>query len=93
MAKAWSSTHSVTTSTCGNWRILSSTGSSEGALFPFTGTTFNWGSNEVKKEATRSWKPLNTLSVTTRAIVATATPNTEMALMRLMAWVLFFEKR
>ena len=48
---------------------------------------------EVKKEATRSWKPLNTESVTTRAIVATATPTTEMALMTLMAWVDFFEKR
>ena len=58
-----------------------------------TGVTFSCGSKEVKKEATRSWKPLNTLSVTTRAIVATATPTTEMPLMTLMAWVDFFEKR
>ena len=43
--------------------------------------------------ATRSWKPLNTLRVTTRAMVATATPTTEMALMTLMALVDFFEKR
>ena len=57
------------------------------------GTTFSWGSKEVKKEATRSWKPLKTLRVTTRAIVATATPTTEMALMTLMALVDFFEKR
>ena len=47
----------------------------------------------MKKEATRSWKPLNTLIVTTKAIVATATPTTEMPLMTLMAWVDFFEKR
>jgi hypothetical protein len=40
-----------------------------------------------------SWKPLNTLSVTTKAIVVTATPTTEMALMMLMACVDFFEKR
>jgi len=40
-----------------------------------------------------SWNPLNTLSVTTKAIDATATPMTEMALMTLMAWVDFLEKR
>ena len=36
---------------------------------------------------------MNTLKVTTRAIVATATPNTEMPLMTLMALVDFLEKR
>ena len=70
-----------------------STGSSAGAVFPSTGTTFSCGSKAVKKVATRSWKPLNTLSVTTSAIVATATPMAEMALMMLMAFVLFLENR
>ena len=60
---------------------------------PLTGDTFSCGSNVVKNEATRSWNPLNTLNVTTRAIVAMATPTALMALMMLMACVLFFEKR
>jgi hypothetical protein len=68
-------------------------GSSAGALLPLTGTTFNCGSIWVKKDATRSWKPLNTDRVTTKAIVATATPITEMPLITLMAWVDFLEKR
>ena len=68
-------------------------GSSAATVLPFKGTTFSCGSKEVKKDATKSWKPLNTLIVTTKAIVATATPMTEMPLMTLMAWVDFFEKR
>ena len=69
------------------------TGSSAATVLPSAGVTFNCGSNEVKNVATRSWKPLNTESVTTNAIVATATPMTEMALITLMACVDFFEKR
>ena len=68
-------------------------GSSAATVFPATGWIFSCGSKEVKNEATRSWKPLNTESVTTKAIVATATPTTEMALITLMACVDFFEKR
>ena len=93
MARALSSTVSVATSTCGSWRISVRMGSSAGAVFPCVGVTFSCGSKAVKNEATISWKPLNTLSVTTRAIVATATPMTDMALMMLMTFVLFFEKR
>ena len=40
-----------------------------------------------------SLKPLNTLSVQSRAIVAKATPNAEIAEMILMALWLFLEKR
>ncbi len=58
-----------------------------------TGTTLSCGSKLVKSEATRSWKPLKTLRTMTRAIVATATPITEIELMTLMTCVLFFEKR
>ena len=47
----------------------------------------------MKRVATRSWNPLNTESVTTKAIVAMATPNTEMAEIRLMTFVDFFENR
>ena len=93
MASAWSSTHSVATSICGSWRIFVSIGSSAATVLPSAGITFSWGSNDVKKVATRSWKPLNTESVTTSAIVATATPITEMALITLMACVDFFENR
>ena len=85
--------HSVATSTCGSSRICVSFGSSAATTLPLTGVTFSCGSNDVRNEATRSWKPLNTLSVTTKAIVATATPTTEMPLMTLIAWVDFFEKR
>ena len=47
----------------------------------------------VKNDATRSWKPLNTLSTMTSAIVATATPVMEMTEIMFMALVLFFENR
>ena len=60
---------------------------------PCAGTTSICGSKAVSNDATRSWKPLNTLSVTTNAMVATATPTALMALMRLMTCVLFLEKR
>ena len=60
---------------------------------PFTGVILSCGSICVNSEATISWNPLNTLSVTTNAIEATATPTTEMPLMTLMAWVDFLEKR
>ena len=69
------------------------TASSAAATLPFTGTTSSCGSKLVKNEATRSWKPLNTLSTMTRAIVATATPTIEMMDMTFMALVLFFENR
>ena len=62
-------------------------------VLPLAGMTFSWGSMAVKNEATRSWKPLNTDMVQTRAIVATATPQTEIAEMTLMAWCDFLEKR
>ena len=55
--------------------------------------TFSCGSKLVKKVATRSWKPLNTERVTTSAIVATATPITEMLLITLMTCVDFFENK
>ena len=93
MASAISSTDSVATSTSGNWRISVSTGSSLGASFPSTGTTFSCGSNCVKNVATRSWKPLNTLSTMISAIVATTTPAIEIIEITLMAFVDFFEKR
>ena len=70
-----------------------SAGSSAGAVLPTAGATLSCGSKAVKSDATRSWKPLKTLSVTTRAIVATATPTMLMPLITLMACVLFFEKR
>ena len=54
MAIAWSSTLSIATSTSGSVRIFSRMGSSEGAVFPFTGTTLSCGSKEVKNVATRS---------------------------------------
>ena len=92
-ARAWSSTHSVATSTSGRVRIRCSTGSSAGAVFPCAGTTSICGSNAVRNDATKSWNPLNTLSVTTSAIVATATPTALMPLIRLITCVLFFEKR
>ena len=47
----------------------------------------------MKKLATRSWKPLNTDKTMTRAIVATATPMTEIREITLMACVFFLEKR
>ena len=47
----------------------------------------------VKKEATRSWNPLNTDMVHTKANVAMATPHTEIAEMMLMVWCDFLEKR
>lgn len=93
MASAMSSTVSVATSTSGRCLIRVSTGSSAGAVLPTAGVTLSCGSKAVNSDATRSWKPLNTLSVTTRAIVATATPTTLTPLITLMAWVLFFENR
>ena len=93
MASAWSFTHSDATSTSGSFLTFCSSGSSAGAVFPSAGTSSICGSKDVKNDATRSWKPLNTLSVTTRAIVATATPTALMQLMMFMACVLFFEKR
>ena len=74
-------------------RRAASLGSSEGMVFPLAGVTFSGGSMAVKKEATRSWNPLNTDIVQTRAIVAKATPHTEIAEMTLMAWCDFLEKR
>ena len=88
-----SSTDSVATSTSGNCRSSVSTGSSLATVFPSTGTTFSCGSNCVKNDATMSWKPLNTLSTMTSAMVATATPTIEITEMMLMALVDFFEKR
>ena len=93
MANAWSSTLSVATSTSGSARIFASMGSSAGAVFPFAGTTSICGSNAVRNDATRSWKPLNTLNVMTSAAVAMATPTALMPLIRLITCVLFFEKR
>ena len=60
---------------------------------PLAGTTLICGSKAVKNDATRSENPLNPLSTTTIAIVATATPITDMALMMFIACVLFLEKR
>jgi hypothetical protein len=88
-----SSTDSVATSTSGRRRIFVSTGSSLGTAFPSTGTTFSCGSNCVKNDATRSWKPLNTLSTMMSAVVATMIPAIEIIEMTLMAFVDFFEKR
>ena len=68
-------------------------GSSAGAVFPVVGSTCSCGSKLVNSVATRSWNPLNTDSVTTNAIVATATPTTEMPEIRLMTFVDFFENR
>ena len=62
-------------------------------VLPVAGLTSSCGSKAVKSEATKSWKPLKTLNVTTSAIVATATPTTEMPLITLMAFVDFLEKR
>ena len=84
---------SVATSTVGSVRIFCSVGSSAGAVLPCAGTTSICGSKAVRNDATRSWKPLNTLSVTTSAIVATATPTALMPLIRLITCVLFFENR
>ena len=92
MASAWSSTTSVAIATSGSCLIFVSTGSSAGAVFPLVGTISICGSKLVKNDATRSWKPLNTLSTMTNAIVATATPTTEMADITLMALVDFLEK-
>ena len=92
-ARAMSSKVSVAMATSGRRRISVSTGSSAGTVLPCTGTTFSCGSKLVKKLATRSWKPLNTLSTMTSAMVATATPMTEISEMMLMAWVFFLEKR
>lgn len=83
----------MATSTCGMCFTLVSTGSSAGTVLPVAGQIFSCGSNDVKSVATKSEKPLKPLSTTTRAVVATATPITEMPLMMLMACVLFFEKR
>ena len=54
-------------------------------VLPLASDTFSWGSNAVKSPATRSLKPLKTLSTHTKAMVATATPTTETMLMMLMA--------
>ena len=89
-AKAMSSKVSVAMATSGRRRISVSTGSSAGTVLPCTGTTFSCGSKLVKKLATRS---LNTLSTMTSAMVATATPMTEISEMMLMACVFFLEKR
>ena len=88
-----SSKVSVATSICGSFLILYSAGSSAATDFPVTGTTLSCGSKLVKKLATRSWKPLNTDMTMTRAMVATATPMTEIMEMTFMAWVFFLEKR
>ena len=47
----------------------------------------------MKYVATRSEKPLKTLSTTTNAIVATMTPTTLMDEIMLMTLVFFLEKR
>ena len=62
-------------------------------VFPWDGVTFSCGSMAVKNEATRSWNPLNTDIVQTNAMVARATPHTEIAEMMLMAWCDFLENR
>ena len=52
---------------------------------PSVSVILSCGSKAVNRLATKSWNPLKTLSVQTKAIVAIATPTTEMALMMLMA--------
>ena len=93
LAMALSSKVLLTTSTPGMDSMAISCALSGVKVFPLTVSTFRSGSKWVKKLAMRSWKPLNTESVHTRANVAKATPQTEMAEMMLMALCDFFEKR
>ena len=73
--------------------MRASTGSSAAASFPLAGTTSISGSKAVYRPPMRSWKPLNTDSVQSRAAVPKATPATEMPEMMLMAPTRFREKR
>ena len=83
----------VYTFTSGCRRSRCSASSSWLTLVPSVRVTRNCGSKAVKRPATRSRKPLKTLRVHTMAIVAMATPATDMPLMMLMAWWLLRLKR
>ena len=63
----------------------------ENAL-PCRAVTFSCGSKLVNDDLMTSWKPLKMDIVITIAIVANASPQTEMSEMMLMALCLFLEK-